>query len=129
MEFLRKAIKLGNSAGVILPKKLLGAEVRVIVISRPLNIKKEALKILDKDLHSILGIYILNKKPAEVLAITSGIRKVIEASIKISLVPLDTIKKDLRANLQLRKKLEEAEVILNKSLLLSLKSRQSYNKL
>ena len=41
MEFLRKAVKVGNSSGVILPKKLLGSEVKVIVVNSPINIKKE----------------------------------------------------------------------------------------
>ena len=129
MEFIRKAIKLGNSAGVILPKKLLGSEVKVIVLSRPLDIKKEVLKRLDNELADILGIYVINKKPIEVLAVTTNIRRVIEDNIKISLVPLNTIKKDMKTNLVLRKKLSLAETILNKSLLSDLKNKSSYNKL
>ena len=41
MPLLRKAVKVGNSAGVILPKSLLGSEVKITVKNRPLNIKKE----------------------------------------------------------------------------------------
>lgn len=129
MEFVRKAIKLGNSAGVILPKKLLGSEVKITVLSRPLDIKKEVLKKLDSELADILGVYIINKKPVEVIAITTNIRRVIEDNIKISLVPLNTIKKDIKTNQILRKKLSLAETILNKSLLLDLKKQSSYNKL
>jgi len=122
MEFTRKAIKVGNSAGVILPRRILGSEVKVIVLSRPLDIKKESLKLLDDYFSSLLGIYIISYNPAEVLAITTNVRKTIEENnIKISLVPLQLIKRDAKMNLQLRKKLETAQTILNKSLLVDLK--------
>ena len=50
MEFLRKTVKVGNSSGVILPRKLLGSEVRVIVVKRPVNIKRDIknLKLKEK---------------------------------------------------------------------------------
>lgn len=127
MEFVRIARKLGNSAGVLLPKKLLGSEVKIIVINKPIDIKKEVLKLVEEDLEDVLGIYLINKKPTEVLVITSSIKKVIEENIKLSFVPLNTIKKDLK-NILLRKKLENAEVILNKALLKQL-LKNSYNKL
>ena len=121
MDFIRKAVKLGNSAGVILPKKLLGADVKVIVISRPINIRKVILKILSPYFKDISGIYILNKKPLEVLAITSDIKEIIEeGKVKISLVPLQVIKKDI-SNPLLRQKILNSEVILNKNLLQELR--------
>jgi len=121
MDFIRKAVKLGNSAGVILPKKLLGADVKVIVISRPINIRKVILKILSPYFKDISGIYILNKKPLEVLAITSDIKEIIEeGKVKISLVPLQVIKKDI-SNPLLRQKILNSEVILNKTLLSELR--------
>lgn len=120
-EFIRKAVKLGNSSGIILPKKFLGSEVKVIVISRPFNIKKEVLKLLDEHLADILGIYIINKKPVEIIAATSNLKQSIEENkIKISLIPIQEIKN----NLILRKKLFQAETIVNKHLLLELKKYQ-----
>jgi hypothetical protein len=122
MEFIRKTIRVGNSAGVILPKKLLGSEVKITVINRPVNIKKIIFKTLSDFLPDILGIYILNKKPIEILTITTNIKEIIEeGQVKISLVPLSLIKKDLKINQSLRQKLSEAEVILNKSLIVELK--------
>lgn len=118
MEFLRKAVKVGNSAGVILPKRLLGSEVKISVVNMPINIKKEALRLTEDCLEEVLGIYIINKRPAEVLVISDDIKKVIqEEKIKIIIVPLSQIKKDIKTNFVLRNKLEKAEAILNKSLL------------
>ena len=121
-EFIKKAIKLGNSAGVILPKKFLGAEVRVVVLSRPLNIKKEAMKILDNYLEDIKGAYILSHKPAEILVVSTEIKKNIEENnIKINFIPVSEIKSELRSNIVLMKKLERAETIINKTLILDLR--------
>jgi len=120
-EFMRTAKKLGNSAGVLIPKKFLGSEVKVTIISRPINVKKEILKLIEDDLGDVLGIYLVSKKPLECFVITSHIKKTIEGNIKISLVPLALIKKDVKINLNLRKKLLEAEAVMNKSLLIDFK--------
>ena len=118
MEFLRKTVRVGNSAGVILPKKLLGSEVKITVVNMPINIKKETLRMIEDCLEDVLGIYVINKRPAEVLAISDDIKKVIqEEKIKIIIVPLSQIKKDIKTNFVLRNKLEKAEAILNKNLL------------
>jgi hypothetical protein len=124
MELIKKAVKLGNSAGVILPKKLLGAEVKITVLNRPLNIRKVVLKLLENLLPDVLGIYLLSKEPIEVLVISSNIKKIIETGkIKISIVPLDLIKKDMKVNQKLRDKLEKASILLNSSLLKDLKKQ------
>lgn len=120
--FIKKTIKVGNSAGVLLPKNLLGSEVKVTVIKRPVNIKKKVLKVLEKELDEIWGIYIINREPIEVIAISTNLRKVLHnEKIKISIVPLEIIKKDVRTKQVLRDKIEKAEVILNKSILSELK--------
>jgi len=122
MEFIKKTIKVGNSAGVLLPKKLLGSEVKIIVINRPINIKKFVFRFLSEFLQDISGVYITNKKPLEILAISSSTKKIIEEDkIKISIVPLQMIKKDLKTNQILRQKLSQSETILNNSLLIELK--------
>jgi ribosomal protein S17E len=123
MEFQRKAIKVGNSAGVLLPKKLLGAEVKVVILTRPVNIKRKAMKLLSEYFEDIKGIYILSKNPVEILAISSSVKKIIqENKIKISVIPLSIIKKDLKKK-ELQEKLNKSEPILNKSLLSDLKRK------
>lgn len=100
-----------------MPKKLLGSEVKITVVKRPINIKKETMKLLDNYLHDLLGVYIINDKPIELLAISLTEKEILSnEKIKISLVPLTMIKKDL-AKQALKDKLIKAKVILNRSLL------------
>src|SRR3989338_1166532 len=124
MEFLRKAVKVGNSAGVILHKRLLGSEVKISVVNMPIDIKKEVIRLIGDYFRDILGIYITNKKPIEALVISDDIKKIIEdEKLKAILVPLAQIKKDIKTNFALRNKLEKVkidDVILNKDLLFKL---------
>ena len=124
MEFIKKTVKVGNSSGVILPRKLLGSEVKVIVVKRPLNLKKEAIKLLGPFFRDLAGIYITQENPVEILAISSALKKIIEdgnSKIKISIVPLSIIKRDLKISSVLKEKLGRAKTILNRSLLAELR--------
>lgn len=122
MEFIKKAIKVGNSAGVLLPKKLLGADVKVIVISRPFNLKKVVLKLLSSNLSDIIGIYVTSKKPLEVIAVSSSLKSNLShEKLSLSIIPLQTLRKDMQSDSNLKDKILNAEIILNKSLLDSLK--------
>ena len=58
MEIIKNAIRVGNSAGVLLPRGWLGSQVKVIL--EPLNIEKEVIEILmqEKILEDALGVYI-----------------------------------------------------------------------
>ncbi|MEM4625256.1 MAG: hypothetical protein QXJ28_00605 [Candidatus Pacearchaeota archaeon] len=164
-DFYRRAIKVGNSSGVLLPKALLGAEVRVIVINRPLNIKREVIRMLDPFLEEIRGIYILPKitsnklskktetsqeekivvedyttKPKKngnevllnqinVIAIANQEPQVIEGkNIKLNIIPLSQIKKQIYENRLFAEKIFRAKPILNKPLLLELKKEYLKNK-
>jgi len=122
IEFIRKTRRVGNSSGILLPKNLLGSEVKVTVIKRPINIKKEVFKLLDSYFPELRGIYITNQNPIEVLAISSGVRDTIgKEKMKINIVPLPIIKRDIKTKQKLREKLLKAKSILNRALLLELK--------
>ncbi|MFH1307256.1 MAG: hypothetical protein ABIH72_00190 [archaeon] len=124
MEFIKKAVKVGNSAGVILPRSLLGSEVKISVIRRPLNIKKDVLKILENYLENIIGIYIVSQeKKVEILVISSEINKQIATEdYKIDIVPLNRIKSLLKQNKQfVKQKIKKSKVIFNSLLLGELK--------
>lgn len=122
MEFIKKAVRVGNSAGVILPKKLLGSEVKITLISRPFNLKKVIFKLLSSHLQDIIGIYVINKNPLEVLAISSSTKeKIPHDKFSLFIIPLSVVRKDIVNNQVLKEKLNSAEVILNKSLLDTLK--------
>ena len=126
-EFIKKAIKVGNSAGVLLPKSLLGSEVKITLIKKPLDIKKDVLKILENYFPDLLGIYIINLgKQIEILAISADITKIIHlGKYKISLVPLNQVKKDVKENEKLNLKLKQAKIILNRALLFDLRKEVS----
>lgn len=122
--FYRRAIKVGNSAGVLLPKRLLGAEVRVIVLNNPENIKKNIMKLLENYLEEIRGIYILSSenKSIEILAISMSLSKSFEkGNYKINIIPLQSIKKLIKEKKILADKLFKSKSVLNKWLLVELK--------
>lgn len=128
--FYRRAIKVGNSAGVLLPKRFLGADVRVIVLNNPQNIKKEIMKLLENYLEEIRGIYILSNenKIIEVLAISMSLSKSFEkGNYKINIVPLNSIKKSLKEKKILSDKLFKSKPVLNKWLLVDIKKSLEVN--
>ena len=121
MELIRKTRKLGNSSGVLLPKKWLGYEVKISIIKRPLNIRKITFKLLENILSDIQGIYFISEKPAEVLAISNSIKKILfYKGLKLLIVPFEQIKKDIQTKPDLKSKLEKSKIIMNKNILLSL---------
>ena len=132
MELLRNVARWGNSAGVLLPKEWMGNQVRIIFIDRTLEIKKESLSILDPYLEDILGIYLVGSyaraeqeqnSDIDIIAISKETKKeIISGKYNISLITLDSAKKTLEKNpLLILPRLNEARVILNKSLLEELK--------
>lgn len=128
--FYRRTIKVGNSAGVLLPKKLLGADVRVIILNNPQNIKKEVIKILENYLEELRGIYILSNENniKEVLAISMSLSKSFEkGNYKINIVPLNLIKKSIKEKKVLAEKLFRSKPVLNKWLLADLKKGSEGN--
>lgn len=121
MELVKRAVKIGNSAGVILPRKLLGSEIKISVVNEPINPRKESLKLISNDLSDIIGIYVIHTNPIEVLAVSLTKKKVFESTrFKLIMLPISLVRKDLKTNFTLRSKLKKAETILNKLLLIEL---------
>src|SRR4030042_374431 len=59
MELIKNTIRVGNSAGVLLPKEFLNTQVKIVL--QPLNIEKDVLNILlkGKILPNVLGVYLV----------------------------------------------------------------------
>ena len=57
-ELIKPIVKVGNSAGIILPKEWLNGKEKVELIETPKDIKKELLEVLDSYLPDIIGIYL-----------------------------------------------------------------------
>jgi|SRR3989344_6433572 len=122
--FYRRAIKVGNSAGVLLPKSLFGAEVKVTLIHPPRNIKKDTTNLLSPILEHIVGIYFIEEKEnkVEILAISTKLNKHLERGhYSIDIVPLEHLKKSIKQNPEVKEKIKKAKTILNAILLAELK--------
>lgn len=116
MELIRKTIRVGNSAGVLLPRKLLGAEVKIIILKRNTNYKRIALRLLLPYLEEIESACIINTNPLEIIVISSSLKKILKNSqIKITFVPKNLFLKDFEKNISLRKKILISIPLINKN--------------
>jgi len=130
---MKNTIKLGNSAGVLLPREWYGGRVKVTLLQKPVNIKKDILRILEPILEEIIGIYLTGSysrgeqeedSDIDILVITESINKVINVGkYHIILVSLKEAKKALEKNIiTIFPLIKEAKVILNRHLLTELKN-------
>lgn len=133
---MEKAIQVrawGNSAGVLLPKEWIGKEVKVILIDRSLEIKKEVFDILSPYLEDIIGIYLVGSyargeyesdSDIDIIAISNNTKKeIISSKYHVSIYPFESIKKTIKKSpLLIMPRLFEAKSILNSALLKELNS-------
>jgi len=123
-QFLRRTIKVGNSAGVLLPKALLGSEVVVRVVNLPLNVNKDAIKMLLPFMEDLVGVFSIqvNEKKIEILAASTSLTKTFEkGNYKIDIVPILLLRKSIKEKQAVREKIVKAKPIVNKRLLGDLK--------
>jgi len=128
MELIKPIVKVGNSAGVILPREWYGGEARIELIEKPFNLKKDILEILEPYLEDVIGIYLVgsyargeqtNESDVDVIVITNNVNKRIEkGKYEIILISKDSIKKQLKNNLlPLLPMLKEAKPLMNSKFL------------
>ena len=146
MENLLNVVRWGNSAGVLLPREWLGKQVKIILIDRTNEIKKEVLDILNPYLNDIIGIYLVGSyarneqqvdSDIDIIAISKNIRRhIISGMYDIDIYALKSIKNTIKKNpIMILPSLLEAKAIINKSLLeelismnISLKNFRNYIK-
>lgn len=123
-ELIRPIVRVGNSAGVILPKKWVNGRARVELISKPLDIKSDVFEILEPYLREIIGIYIVGsyargehteRSDVDILAITSKTNHVIDkGKYSIILINKDRLMVELKKNIMpFLPMLKEAKALLN----------------
>lgn len=128
MELIKNAISWGNGAGVLLPKKWKGKEVKVILVDRSPQINKEIFGILNDYLDDILGIYLVGsyargeqtkRSDVDVLVITSKTNERIKrGKYNFIIVSEDIAEEQLKKNiLPLLPMLKETKTLLNSSLI------------
>lgn len=128
MQIIKKIVRVGNSAGVILPKEWYGGEAKIEIVKKPLSIKQDILKILEPYLASISGIYLVGSyargeqtkdSDVDVIVISEDIRKEISyGKYNISIYPVENIMKTLKENpIMIYPRLVEGDAIFNRPLL------------
>lgn len=129
---IKKIVRVGNSAGVILPRDWFGGEAKVELIKKPLNIEEDILKILKPYLQDIFGIYLVgsyargeqtSESDVDVIVISKNLKKeIVYGKYHISIYTLESVKKTIKENpIMIYPRLLEAKAILNKNLLEELK--------
>ncbi|PIN90285.1 hypothetical protein COU57_03870 [Candidatus Pacearchaeota archaeon CG10_big_fil_rev_8_21_14_0_10_32_14] len=130
MELIKPIVKVGNSAGIILPKEWLNGMARVELIEKPINIEKELFEILSEFLKDIEGIYIVgsygrgdetSNSDVDILVVTNKTNKRIEqGKYNLILISKDKLLETIHQNaLPLLPMIIEAKTLLNESLLKS----------
>ena len=128
MELIKNTIRVGNSAGVLLPKEFLNTQVKIVL--QPLNIEKDILEILleEKILKEVLGVYLIGsyarkeqtiESDIDVLVITKNINKRFEkGKYEIICISREEVERQLRENaLPILPMMIEAKTIINDDLI------------
>ena len=83
-EITGKIIKVGNSAGILLPREWLNGEAKVTLVQKPLNPEKEIFEILNEEMPSIISLALVGsyarkeenqKSDVDILGITTSLNK------------------------------------------------------
>ena len=128
MEIIKSTIKVGNSAGVILPRKWLNMQVKVVL--EPMNIEKEVVDILLNKglLMNVLGIYLVGSSARneqdidsdiDILVITDSInQKIKQGKYEIICIGKTELETQLKKNiLPILPMIKEARAIVNEGLI------------
>lgn len=130
-EIIKTAFKLGNSAGVLVPKEWENKKVKVQLISK--SIKQGVFEILEEEnlFENIIGVYQVGSyargdydidSDIDILVITDKISKLISKdNYEITLVPKEVFLKNLSKSLYNLSLIREAKPIINLELLKTLK--------
>lgn len=128
METIKTTRPWGNGAGVLLPREWVGKEVKVVLIERTSNIKKEVFSILAPCLDDIKGIYLTGShargeqapgSDIDIIAISGRTsREMVSGKYNVSIIPLKSVKKAMKSSpILILPRLMEAKPILNRALL------------
>ena len=128
MELIKNTIRVGNSAGVLLPKEFLNTQVKVIL--QPLDIERDVLNILieEKILVNVLGVYLVGSyarkeqtidSDIDVLVITDNLNdKIVKGKYDLMLVSKELVDEKMKKNIfPLIPMMIESKSIINKKLL------------
>jgi predicted nucleotidyltransferase len=124
MEIVKNVNRWGNSAGILLPKEWIGNQVKVVLIDRTNEIKKEVFSILESYFIDLLGVYLVGSyargdydesSDIDIIAISKDTKKeIISGRYNVSITPLNSLKKTLEKHPELvLPRFLEAKTIFN----------------
>jgi predicted nucleotidyltransferase len=127
-ELVKPIVRVGNSAGVLLPKEWLNGRARIELVEKPIDIKSDVIERLGPYLDKTFGIYIVGsyarneqtkESDVDILVITENIDKRIEeGKYNLILISKQELEKQLKSNaLPLIPMLKEAKPLLNSKLI------------
>lgn len=133
-QIIRNVGSWGNGAGILLPREWIGNQVKVVLIDRTLEIKREVLNILEPYLEDILGVYLIGsyargeqdeRSDIDILAISNKTKKEIKSGkYNVSISTLGSLKKTALVQPELvLPRIKEAKIILNPLLLKEFENR------
>jgi len=127
-ELIKPIIRVGNSAGVLLPISWMNGKAKIKLVETPINIEKDILEILSPHLSEIKGIYLTGSyarneqtsdSDVDILVITEKTSKRIEnGKYSIILINENSLKEQLNDNiLPLLPMIKECKPIINSKLI------------
>ncbi len=127
-EIIKPIIRVGNSAGVLVPKDWMNGNAKVELVTKPINVKKDVLELLNPYLEEVMGIYLIGsyargeqteRSDIDVLTITnkkSG--RIKKGKYDILLITKDSTNEAVKNNaLPIIPMLKEAKAIINEKLI------------
>lgn len=138
-KLIKPIIKVGNSAGVILPKNWLNGTAKIELVDKPINVQKDILEILKEELEDVAGIYLYGSyarreqrkdSDIDVLVITERKNEKIErGKYNIILISKNNLEKALAENaLPIIPIIKETKPIINKELIEKYKKKAELSK-
>jgi predicted nucleotidyltransferase len=123
-ELIKPIVRVGNSAGVLLPREWLNGRAKIELVEEPIDIKRDVLEIIGDYLENIIGIYIIGSyarseqkegSDIDILIITKDTdKKIKKGRYDLLLISAKTLKKELENNLlPLLPMIREAKPLLN----------------
>jgi predicted nucleotidyltransferase len=131
-ELIKPIVRVGNSAGVLLPREWLNGRARIELVEKPLNINQDVLEILSPYLEDVIGVYLVGSyargeqtkdSDVDVVVITKNTKKeLVSGKYHISISTLEGIRKTIKSYPELvLPRLSEAVTILNPEIIEELK--------
>jgi|SRR3989344_3044387 len=128
MELIKSIVKVGNSAGVILPREWLNGTAKIELVEKPANIERDIFDILSPYLTEVIGIYLSGSyargeetrdSDIDVIVVTNSTnKKIIQGKYHIILISQEKIEKRLEENIiPILPMLTEANPLLNSQLI------------